>query len=193
MDAWIPRLLVALVHLDPVPSEAAPTQCMQSLKCFVSSFALPVSVISSRSITNISSTIMPLIVCSSKSLPYSNLGQSSLCFSHVLDSAGCHSNRTSKCTRVGRTLAALPTLDPSSRAMESQPTRRSHFIPRTRDGWIACISFLVIFMLAMPPVTHTLLNRSEPWIFGFPFIYGALFAVYTVLICVLIWALRRGL
>ena len=63
--------------------------------------------------------------------------------------------------------------------MESQPTRRSHFIPRTRDGWIACISFLVIFMLAMPPVTHTLLNRSEPWIFGFPFIYGALFAVYT--------------
>ncbi len=111
----------------------------------------------------------------------------------VLDLAECHFNRTPKIGRVGRALAALLVLDPSSRAMESQPTRRSHFIPRTRDGWIATISFLVIFMLAMPPVTHTLLNRTEPWIIGLPFIYVALFAVYTALICVLAWALRRGL
>ena len=77
--------------------------------------------------------------------------------------------------------------------MESQPTRQSHFIPRTRDGWIACISFLVIFLLAMPPVTHTFLDRTEPWILGLPVIYVTLFRVYTVLIGVLIWALRRGL
>ena len=44
----------------------------------------------------------------------------------------------------------------------------------------------------MPPVTHTLLNRIEPGVFGVPFLYLALFAVYCVLIAVLIWAYRRG-
>ena len=76
--------------------------------------------------------------------------------------------------------------------MEDQEARRSHFVPRTRDGRIATVAFLVIFLLAMPPVTHTLLNRTEPWILGLPFIYATLLAVYTLLICVLVWALRRG-
>lgn len=44
----------------------------------------------------------------------------------------------------------------------------------------------------MPPVTHTLLNRIEPSALGLPFLYLALFAVYCVLIAVLIWAYRRG-
>jgi hypothetical protein len=44
----------------------------------------------------------------------------------------------------------------------------------------------------MPPVTHVLLNRTEPWILGVPFFYGALFLVYCALILVLIWALRKG-
>lgn len=73
----------------------------------------------------------------------------------------------------------------------SQP-RRSHLIPRTRDGWIATIAFVVLFLLAMPPVTHTVLNRVEPWIFGLPLFYVALLAVYTGLIAVLVWAYRRG-
>ncbi|HSH75090.1 MAG TPA: hypothetical protein VLA09_05385 [Longimicrobiales bacterium] len=70
--------------------------------------------------------------------------------------------------------------------------RRSHWIPRTRDGWTATIAFVALFLLAMPPVTHTALNRVEPWIFGVPFIFAALLVVYVALIAVLIWALRRG-
>lgn len=70
--------------------------------------------------------------------------------------------------------------------------RRSHFVPRTRDGWIATVSFVAVFLLAMPPVTHTLLNRTEPWVLGVPFIFAALLAVYLVLIGILIWAYRRG-
>ncbi|HUF74746.1 MAG TPA: hypothetical protein VMM35_00645 [Longimicrobiales bacterium] len=71
--------------------------------------------------------------------------------------------------------------------------RASHRRPRTREGWTACIAFAALFLLAMPPVTHTVLNRVEPWILGVPFFFAALFAVYVVLIGVLVWALRRGI
>jgi hypothetical protein len=73
-----------------------------------------------------------------------------------------------------------------------QTPRRSHFVPRTRDGRIATIAFLALFALAMPPATHTVLNRIEPWVAGLPFLYASLLAVYTGLIVVLSWALRRG-
>jgi hypothetical protein len=76
--------------------------------------------------------------------------------------------------------------------MDDRPTYRSHYRPRTRDGWVATIAFLALFVLCMPPVTHMVLNRTEPWILGFPFFYAALFFVYTALISVLVWALRRG-
>lgn len=76
--------------------------------------------------------------------------------------------------------------------MNDDAPRRSHFLPRTRDGWIATIAFLALFVLAMPPITHTVLNRVDPWIFGLPFFYVALLAVYSALILVLIWAFRRG-
>ena len=69
--------------------------------------------------------------------------------------------------------------------------RRSHLIPRTRDGWIAVVAFLAVLLLALPPVTHTVLNRTEPWIFGAPFLYSTLLAVYVALIAILIWAWRR--
>jgi uncharacterized membrane protein len=72
------------------------------------------------------------------------------------------------------------------------PGPRSHFLPRTRDGWIATIAFVVLFLLAMPPSTHVLLNRVEPWILGMPFIYTVLLAIYVALIGVLVWAFRRG-
>ncbi len=68
----------------------------------------------------------------------------------------------------------------------------SHFIPRTRDGWIATIAFVVLFALAMPPVTHTVLDRPELSFAGVPFLYVALLAIYVALIGVLLWALRRG-
>jgi len=52
--------------------------------------------------------------------------------------------------------------------------------------------FFALFTLCMPPVTHTLLNRTDPWVLGLPFFYWALLLVYCGLIGVLIWALRRG-
>lgn len=70
--------------------------------------------------------------------------------------------------------------------------RPSHFVPRTRDGWIATITFVVLFLLAMPPFTHTVWNRIEPSVLGMPFFYVGLFAVYGALIGVLLWALRKG-
>jgi hypothetical protein len=80
---------------------------------------------------------------------------------------------------------------PESGASSELPA--SHLTPRTRDGWIATVSFLVIFLLCMPPVTHRLLDRPDMWVAGVPFFFAALFVVYVALIGVLIWALRRGL
>ena len=70
--------------------------------------------------------------------------------------------------------------------------RRSRFLPRTRDGRIATIAFAAVFLLALPPFTHSVLNRIELPLFGVPFLYTALLAIYSALICVLIWAYRRG-
>ena len=78
-------------------------------------------------------------------------------------------------------------------AMAKPAPSRCRFWPRTRDGRIAVVVFVALFMLAMPPVTHTVLNRVEPTFLGLPFFYIALFVVYTALIGVLIWAYRRGL
>jgi hypothetical protein len=51
---------------------------------------------------------------------------------------------------------------------------------------------VALFLLALPPVTHTVLNRVEPSVLGVPFFFAALLAIYTALIGVLVWALRRG-
>jgi len=69
---------------------------------------------------------------------------------------------------------------------------RSHWIPRTGDGRAATVAFLAIFLLSMPPVTHTLLNRVEPTVLSVPFFFVALLVVYVALIAVLVWAFRRG-
>ncbi len=71
--------------------------------------------------------------------------------------------------------------------MDERPHYRSHWLPRTRDGWIATLAFLALFGLALPPATHTLWNRIEPTILGLPFLYVGLFGVYVALIGVLIW------
>lgn len=68
----------------------------------------------------------------------------------------------------------------------------SHFIPRTAGGWTATISFLGIFLLAMPPITHLFLDRPENWFAGVPFFVVSLLLIYTVLIGVLLCTLKKG-
>jgi hypothetical protein len=58
---------------------------------------------------------------------------------------------------------------------------------------VAVVLFLGLLALAEPPIVHKLANRVEPWILGLPFLYAYLLAVYSALIAVLIWALRRRL
>ena len=69
----------------------------------------------------------------------------------------------------------------------------SHLTPRTRDGWVAVVAFVGLFLLSMPPVTHRVLDRPDQWIGGVPVFFAALLVVYTALIGVLLWALRRRL
>jgi choline-glycine betaine transporter len=70
---------------------------------------------------------------------------------------------------------------------------RSHYLPRTRNGWIAVVLFLLLMVLVEPPVVHTLANRIEPWILGVPFLYAYLLVAYCLLIGVLLWAMGRKL
>jgi hypothetical protein len=75
---------------------------------------------------------------------------------------------------------------------DGRPTYRSHLVPRTRDGWIATVAFLVLLALAMPPFTHAVWNRVQPTILGMPFLYAVLLFLYLALIGVLVWTERRG-
>jgi len=76
--------------------------------------------------------------------------------------------------------------------MDHRPRYRSHWLPRTREGGIGLVAFLALFALALPPATHTLWNRITPTVFGLPFLYVALGAVYTALVGVLLWIWWRG-
>ena len=76
---------------------------------------------------------------------------------------------------------------------ESRPAPRSHFFPRTREGWIGVLAFLALLALVEPPIVSSLANRVDPWILGVPFLYAYLLVVYTALIGVLVWVLRRGI
>lgn len=75
--------------------------------------------------------------------------------------------------------------------MTPRPEYPSHLVPRTRNGRIALVLFVALFALCMPPVTHLLLDRVEPWLLGAPFFMTALFFVYVALIGVLVWAYRK--
>ena len=68
---------------------------------------------------------------------------------------------------------------------------RSHYLPRTRAGWIATVLLVVTMALAQPPVVHGLANRVEPWILGMPFLFVYLLGVYAAMIAVLIWTMSR--
>jgi hypothetical protein len=75
---------------------------------------------------------------------------------------------------------------------KSGPGPPSHYLPRTREGWIGVVLFILLFALAEPPIVNTLANRLEPWVLGVPFLYAYLLVVYLALIGVLIWVVRRG-
>ena len=81
---------------------------------------------------------------------------------------------------------------PEPQERDSYPNFRSHFLPRSRQGWIAVTSFLGLFILTQPPLVYLVANRIEPWIFGFPFLYTYLLILYVAMIGVLIWAQRQG-
>lgn len=73
------------------------------------------------------------------------------------------------------------------------PVKQSHFLPRSREGWIAVIAFLALMALAQPPVVHRFANRIEPWVLGLPFLYAWLLVVYVAMIGVLLWVQWRRL
>jgi len=79
----------------------------------------------------------------------------------------------------------------ASGGTEQGVVRRSHYLPRTRDGWIATVLFLALFALTQPPFVHGFANRIEPTVLGLPFLYVYLLVLYFAMIGVLIWALRR--
>ena len=72
------------------------------------------------------------------------------------------------------------------------PRYRSHFMPRTREGRIAALAFVVLLAFAEPPLVYVLANRITPWVFGMPFLFAYLLGIYVAMIAVLIWAARRG-
>ena len=70
---------------------------------------------------------------------------------------------------------------------------RSHYLPRSRSGWIASLLFVGLMALAQPPIVFWVDTRfDEAWVLGMPFLYVYLGAVYCALIAVLLWALRRA-
>ncbi len=71
--------------------------------------------------------------------------------------------------------------------------KQSHFLPRSRRGWIAVIAFLGLMALAQPPIVFRFANRVEPWVLGLPFLYAWLLGVYVAMIGVLLWVQRQRL
>lgn len=50
---------------------------------------------------------------------------------------------------------------------------------------------VVCMVLSQPPVVHGLVNRTEPWILGMPFLFTYLLGVYIVTIAVLVWTMSK--
>ena len=73
------------------------------------------------------------------------------------------------------------------------PDFPSHLVPRSRTGRRVLTLFLLLFLLAEPPLLFAFANRVEPWLLGHPFLYTYLGAVYLALIAVLFYAHWRRL
>ena len=69
----------------------------------------------------------------------------------------------------------------------------SHYLPRSRSGWIAVLTFLGLMALVQPPIVFWVdTHFGSAWVLGMPFLYIYLGAVYFALIGVLLWAARRA-
>ena len=67
----------------------------------------------------------------------------------------------------------------------------NHFVPRTRDGWVAASAFLLLVLATQQPVVF-LVAENRLQILGIPFLYLYLLALYLCQIGILIWvAIRR--
>lgn len=75
---------------------------------------------------------------------------------------------------------------------ERPPAFRCHFFPRTRDGRLGLLAFVVLFVLVEPPVLFVVANRIRPVLLGIPFLYLYLTCIYAGLTIVLLWIRRRG-
>ncbi len=53
-------------------------------------------------------------------------------------------------------------------------------------------AFVALFLLCMPPATHLFWDRPGEWIAGWPAFFVVLFLIYSALVGVLLWTLRRG-
>ncbi len=70
---------------------------------------------------------------------------------------------------------------------------RSHYLPRTRTGWITVLAFVGLMALAQPPIVFWVdAHFGSAWLLGMPFLYVYLGAVYFALIGILLWAVRRA-
>ena len=69
----------------------------------------------------------------------------------------------------------------------------SHYLPRSRTGWIGVLTFLGLMALVQPPIVFWVdTHFGSAWVLGMPFLYVYLGAVYFALIGVLLWAARRA-
>ena len=79
------------------------------------------------------------------------------------------------------------------RTSEVALSYRSHYLPRSRSGWIAVLAFLGLMALVQPPIVFWVdTHLGSGWVLGMPFLYVYLGAVYFLLIGVLLWALRKA-
>jgi hypothetical protein len=70
---------------------------------------------------------------------------------------------------------------------------RSHYLPRSRAGWIALLAFGGLMALVQPPLVFWVDARfGSVWLLGMPFLYAYLGVVYFAMIGVLLWALRKA-
>jgi hypothetical protein len=74
---------------------------------------------------------------------------------------------------------------------DEYPRYDSHVVPRSTGGRFAVALFLLLLLLAEPPVVFAVANRIEPLLLGLPFLFAWLLLVYTALIIVLLLAARR--